>query len=68
MVPTKIGNVPFPPAHAYPPPYHPLQSTQQNKELPACKHPREEEPHVADAAASLNASFKAFRGLYRGDE
>lgn len=45
-----------------------FQSTKQNKELPTCKCPQEEEPHVADATALLNASFKAFRGLYRCDE
>lgn len=40
-----------------------LQSTKQNTELPIHKHPQEEEPHVADATALLNASFKAFWGL-----
>lgn len=45
-----------------------FQNTKQNKELPACKHPQEEEPHVADATALLNASFKAFQGLYCCDE
>lgn len=41
---------------------------KQNKELPARKHPREEEPHVADATALLNASLKAFQGPYCCDE
>lgn len=44
------------------------QSTKQNTELSVHKHPREEEPHVADATALLNASFKAFWGLYCRDE
>lgn len=45
-----------------------LLLTAKQRELPAVRHPQEEEPHVADAAALLNASFKAFRGLCRGDE
>lgn len=53
---------------SHPSPSLSLQSTKENTELSVHKHPREEEPHVADATALLNASFKAFWGLYRRDE
>lgn len=55
------GDVHFSQSQAQSSPF--LQSTKQNTELPIHKHPQEEEPHVADATALLNASFKAFWGL-----